>query len=310
MIIRAPGLIQSTDILLPRSVADKGATSYCVFLVDDFLRPEFMEMLRAEFPEDLLRKRMGARLAINIDLNDQSDEVNSFLAKSPIWRSYVQAWRSDEVLDDLMMLFKNQMRYRYVPWWRPLLMLRINSRAKLEVTVFLSAYRRGFRLTPHTDDKFKLLSLIHYVPSIDSRAEGRGGTAFFEPRAGVSRHHLRVLTEWSKGLRRLFPLWMAPSLEASLDRRYFESDELNTSQQSKFSNLFVSSKYIGYEDNRISGFVKNDWSMHEVNLEDFPEGELRRAVLINIRLRPTQSYRMIKPIEQLLVKMKRMIHKS
>lgn len=304
----SPNLFQPRDILLPRFVADESALPYCVFFTDDFLRPELMESLRADFPENLLCERMGQRLAINIDLADGTDAVNQFLNNSPIWRSYVQAWKSDEVLDDLMKLFKHHMRYRYVSWWRPFMMLRLRSHTRLDVTVFLSAYRRGFRLTPHSDDKFKLLSLIHYLPRADSKADGRGGTVFFEPRSGVTRHRLRVLTEWSKGLRRFFPLWLAPSLEASLDRRYFDSDELNAVQQKEFANLFVESRYIGYKDNRISGFVKNDWSMHEVNLEEFPEGELRRAVLINIRLRPTRLYRVIRPVEHFLVKVKRLIH--
>lgn len=300
-----PNLVQSRDVRLPRSVAEEKKYPSCVFVVDNFLSAELNESLCAEFPERLLHERMGVRLAMNVDLEDGTSEVSQFLAASSIWRSYVEAWKSDEVLDDLMMLFKHHVRSRCVPWWRPLLMFRTWSRRRLKITVLLSAYRRGFRLTPHSDDKFKLLSLIHYLPSADSKADGKGGTVFFEPRSGVTRRQLRVLTEWSKGLRRFFPLWMAPSLEASLDRRYFDSDQLSATQEREFANLFMESKYIGYKDNRISGFVKNDWSMHEVNLEEFPEGELRRAVLINIRLQPTRLYQLIQPFEQFLVKVKK-----
>jgi len=307
--IHSPNLLQPCDILLPRSVADENGNPYCLFFVDDFLRLELKESLSAEFPENLLRNRMGQRLAVSVDLEDGTDDVELFLASSSIWRSYLQVWKSKEVLDDLIQLFGPRMRDRYVSWWRPLMVHRMKRRSRLNVTVSLSAYRTGFRLTPHSDDKFKLLSLIHYLPVAESAANGHGGTVFYQPRRGVSRRQLRTLTDWSKGLRRLFPLWLAPSLEASLDRRYLDTDQLNSGQQSEFAKLFAELKYVGYQDNRLSGFVKNDWSMHEVNLENFPEGELRRAVIINVRLQPTLFYRAITPIEQCLAKVKRVFSK-
>ncbi|NDD18060.1 MAG: hypothetical protein EB104_04075 [Acidimicrobiia bacterium] len=301
-------MLKSSELVLPFETIPERRGAYRMFVIDDFLGRDYYRQLVSTFPDEYLQERLGHRLAVNVDL----EEVLSALKKkepqevSELWESFLKAWKCDSVLTNLLRIFRYDMRDRYVPWWRLFLAWRIMSPKRLRITILLSVYRKGFRLTPHSDDKFKLLSLILYFPSADSKASGEGGTLFFQPRPDISRRKLRVLGEWSRGLRRHLPLWLAPSLESSLDRKYTISDQLNPKQEKKFDSLFMKSQYVSYQDNRLSGFVKNDWSMHEVNLEDFPEGELRRAVLINVRLQPTPLYGVIQPLEQFLARAKKL----
>ena len=63
---------------------------------------------------------------------------------------------------------------------------------------------------------------------------------------------------------------------------------INKTEISAFNELFVESNYFTYESNKLIGFVKDSFSFHEVDLLDFPESELRCAVLVNLRLKPSK----------------------
>ena len=277
---------------------------YVVFCVDGYL-PEYLDSeLRKTFPDDIMLNRLGERLAVVVDLSENSEEFQEFRRASPVWNQYLQSWKSPLCLLELVEKFSEHWELRWYRPWRMLLRRRTRKLANLEVTVLLSVYRTGFKLTPHSDDKFKLLSLIHYLPHEDDISASSAGTTFFVPKSHTRRKHLRQFSEWSRGLRKYLPLWLAPTIEASLTRRYFQSDELNSEERVQFSKFFDTGLQIGYRRNQISGFIKNDWSMHEVDLCEFPEDALRRAVLINVRLRPSTVSRIIPKIEGLLMKLK------
>jgi hypothetical protein len=286
---------------LPSEVDQYEGLPYLVFCIDSYLPPIIAEELNSTFPEALMRARLGERFAANVDLLEKSPELIKFLDENQTWNEYAKYWHSKELLIKLIELFSPSWNKRWHPLWKPLMVFRCSRLKNLEVTTHLSVYRTGFRLTPHSDDKFKLLSLIHYLPEQESEEPSSAGTTFFSPLSSIRirRKDLRQFSEWSRGLRRHLPLWTAPSIEASLARRYSETDTLDATERTNFERYFIRFKHIDYKTNRITGFVKNDWSMHEVDLTDFPENQLRRAVLINVRLKPTRLSRLIPRLEKL-----------
>ncbi|NBV81941.1 MAG: hypothetical protein EBR63_01480 [Actinobacteria bacterium] len=86
-------------------------------------------------------------------------------------------------------------------------------------------------------------------------------------------------------------------IEASLSRRYFDNENLDERERQRFDQRFTRALNVQYAPNRVVGFIKNDWSMHEVDLSEFPQNELRRAVLINVRIPPSRVGKFIAKFE-------------
>lgn len=292
------------DVDLPPRFTESITDPYVMFYADGYLPEQLDNELRRTFPDRLVLNRLGERLAVNVDLSENSVEILEFLRANPVWDRYLQSWKSPSALQKLIERFSDQWDLRWYRSWRFFFKQRSRKPTNLEVTVLLSVYRAGFQLAPHSDDKFKLLSLIHYLPHDADTNDPGAGTTFFVPKSHCKRRDLRQFSEWSRGLRRYLPLWLAPTVEASLSRRYFISDEVNLDERSRFSEYFEVIRHVGYRTNRISGFLKNDWSMHEVNLREFPDNALRRAVLINVRLRPKMASHVIPKIESFAMKIK------
>lgn len=279
---------------------------YRVFHIDSYLADEIDRALCREFPTEILLRQIGDRLALNIDLVSDSDELHSFLKNSEVWRSYLAAWRSGDQLRNLVNSFYPELRARHIIPWRIFLARRLKRYGNLEITVLLSIYRRGFYLAPHSDDRHKLISLIHYLPVDEARSNGRGGTIFYTPRPNTRRRHLRQYSQWSRGIRKYFPIWLSPLVEASLKRRYLATDPIDAAEKATFDERFEQALDVEYRKNRICGFIKNDWSMHAVDLTEFPTDEIRRAVLINVRMRPSRMTKAVDRIEAVAAQLKRM----
>lgn len=292
---------------LPMTILERSNPHYLHFWVDEFLDDRHDAQLRAEFPSDLLKIQLGDRLSTSIDLFDGSEVVEEFLSRSPVWREYRDAFASPEWLHAVLRQFKNEFVARYPRYLRPVLGGRTLNPSNLEVSIALSFSRRGFHLSPHSDDKYKVLTLIHYFPE-QPGAELTGGTRFFLPSQDCSTSDLRSFTDWSRGLRKRLPFFrFAPSTEVSLTRRYENDDYLNATERDRFNELFRVGDYVEYRFNRISGFVKNNWTLHEVDLCDFPPDQFRRAALINIRLRQRWWSRVVPTIERRLSQIKKAI---
>jgi hypothetical protein len=298
------------QFLISDQLARRTNSSYLHFWADDFLPSSYDSQLRAEYPTELMLNRLKNRLSVNLNFHDGSVEVKTFLEGSPAWRRYHEVFTSREWLAETIRTFRGEFVRRYPLVLRPLLAVRVLKPSNLEVTVALSFSRKGFLLAPHSDDKFKLLTLIHYLP-VQTGAELSGGTGFFLPRQGCSLRNVRQFSEWSRGLRRYLPFYrLAPAIDSSLTRRYEEGEAPNPAERARFEALFERGDYVEYRTNRISGFVKNNWTFHEVDLSDFPEGEFRRAALVNIRLRPTRWADLIPTLERVLTRVKQSFRRS
>jgi len=67
-----------------------------------------------------------------------------------------------------MSIFGPAIRSRYHSLWRRILAPRMLRRRNLIVSVAFTVYRRGFRLSPISEYKFRLHSLNHYPPAANS----------------------------------------------------------------------------------------------------------------------------------------------
>jgi len=291
----------SPKVLMPSTAATKTVNHpYLAFCLDDYLPDEVDYELSRTFPDGLIMSPDGGGFAEYLSLSDDSPVVKEFLKHNPIWADYVAAWCSEQNLRHCLTLLQPEFVKRHTPMWRWILKWRLQKLRNLKMTVTLATYTKGFHLSPHSDDKYKLLSVIHYLPSPDSTPDARGGTTFYFPRSGTTRADLRQFSEWSRGVRRFLPIWTSPVIEASLPRRYTELDVVDESVFSNFDRYFQQSFHHDYKRNRMCGFVKNDWSMHEVDLSDYPVGEVRRSVLINIRVKKSATAKLIPKIEKWL----------
>lgn len=289
------------EVLVPPTVGIKTVGHpYLTFCIDDYLPTEVDDELVSTFPEDLIMSSDGEKFAKYLSLSDGSSSAKTFFQHNPIWADYVAAWSSKQNLRHCLTVFHSEFSERYTPMWRWILKRRLQKFGNLQVSVILAVYTKGFHLSPHSDDKYKVLSAIHYLPSPSSTPDARGGTTFYFPKSGTTRSDLRQFSEWSRGVRRFLPTWTSPVIEASLSRRYTEAETVNRSEFENFGRYFEQCFHHDYKKNRICGFVKNDWSMHEVDLSEYPVGEVRRSVLINVRVKEPAVAKIILKIEKWL----------
>ena len=283
---------------------------YLTFCIDNYLPTEVDDELASTFPDDLIMSKDGERFAKYLSLSDGSSSAKMFLQHNPIWADYVAAWCSEQNLRHCLTVFHSEFSERYTPMWRWILKRRLQKLSNLQVSVILATYTKGFHLSPHSDDKNKVLSVIHYLPSPGSIPDARGGTTFYFPRSCTTRSDLRQFSEWSWGVRQFLPIWISPVIESKLSRRYTEAEAINELEFVNFGSYFEQCFHHDYKKNRICGFVKNDWSMHEVDLSEYPVGEVRRSVLINVRLKEVEVSKLILKIEKWLISCKQTLKRK
>lgn len=276
------------------------------FVVDDFIPSDVDQHLRNTFPNEILTSKPVSQLTASVSYDDQT--VAHLLHQSQMWSSYFDAVLSEDFLTDLLKVFRREIQQRYPWYWRWILSPRALNPANLQTTALFSASRQGFQLSPHSDDKHKVISLIHYLPEIGSQGHESGGTRFFTPHNPRSRRRiLKPHSNWSRGIRRFIPFLLAPSFEISLTRRLRSEDKVDQDEVASFNLNFGESQSLTYSPNRLTGFIKNSWSVHEVDLSNFPSTEIRRAIIINVRLIPTRATSFLDDIDRILSRFKSMI---
>ena len=280
-------LISANHLLFSEQNLTRKDNWFTRFYVDDFLPEKFDFHLRNTFPSSILTSLGTAQLTTTVSYDDPL--VADFVSQSPEWSCYFDAILSEEFLQNLLSVFKHEIRNRYPLAWRWILAPRLFNSKNLETTAVFSASRRGFHLTPHSDDKYKVVSLIHYLPDALSTGSQDAGTRFFVPRDPRSKRRvLKSQSNWSRGVRRFLPFSLAPSFEFSLARRLRVDQAVNFQETISFDSNFELSESLEYAPNRLAGFIKNSWSIHEVDLTEFPSNAIRQAIIINVRLKPTK----------------------
>jgi len=218
------------------------------------------------------------------------------------------AWKalSDEVLSstfisNLLSLLKANRSM----WTSPIDFLRIWLRVKvtrLRVTISLHSGRRGYELTPHTDKADKFAALILYFGSTNPTAVAEGGTTFYRPKSRAeSQHYLRELTGLDSRLWSFVPFRLLPFRSAGLPRVYSHSDVTSEQSQAvqRFRELHEPFYKSKFSSNNMVLFFKDNLTWHEVNLQNYPPGEERRSLLINIYCSPTLPTRIYHRVRDL-----------
>ncbi|MFM9085009.1 MAG: hypothetical protein ACKORC_00845 [Acidimicrobiia bacterium] len=268
-------LIRPEDILLSKRITWRIDEPFTIFECKDFFTADVYRALSDDFPMKELEAKVHATGSRQARLHrDGSSDLDGFLDRSYVWRSFHDALMSRQFVSDVFDVMGREIRkaFRARPGLRRLqplhaqvLKYRHFSRLDFDINCSL----RGYELTPHVDKASKLVALLFYFP-VASEHEGRdGGTGFWRRRPGSTELPTKLT---QKGQ---LPRVVEPNDDAA------EADIAKRTFQTSFERFHVAE----YRANCVSGFVKTQDSWHDVDLRDFPEGARRRVVLYNINLR-------------------------
>jgi hypothetical protein len=151
--------------------------------------------------------------------------------------------------------------------------------------VQFSVRHTGSILSPHTDNADKVLALIVYFPEADESGM-EGGTAFYLPRSKVAEFKV-----FRKYVRHgwLIPLYLWRLRSSKLPT----SDSLEALNEVAehldfFDSHYQSALDAPYRLGAAGGFIKNQFSWHDLRLHDHPPGGVRRSLLVNVFIRPSK----------------------
>lgn len=302
--------IPTEAVQLSKRVLEQSTNHYLRFSVENFLDDQIYENLRNSFPVEALAEQMGTQFSTVFSLSGTSDATKSFLAEHPLWDEYRLAFEHENFRKDAIATFHNEFCNRYSTLYRPFIRRRLRNHESYEPTVLLTLSRTGYVLSPHSDDKFKVLSLIHYFPQPLSTARESGGTIYYVPTNHVDgTKAIRTFSIWNRGLRRLVPRSLIPVFESSVERINKSSDSITQESLKIFNAGFRRDSYSQYIPNRMVGFIKSANSFHELNLTEFPLTEYRAAVVINLRLKETFFSLMSNKFTNIEIRLARLKHR-
>jgi hypothetical protein len=172
---------------------------FTVVEIDDYLPSDFYAELLGTYPNPA---KDGRKHSMKNYWNSSMAAFDDFLAEHPAWSKLVEHMNSDGFLNHiyeycrpLIHAARGPLGSR--PWSRngvPVAggstsnmstLSKLANRLKfIEITpeFQLSSMERGHRITPHSDARNKLVSILLYFPDADWQPEWGGGTQFFRPR--------------------------------------------------------------------------------------------------------------------------------
>jgi hypothetical protein len=202
------------------------------------------------------------------------------------WQSIYTEITSPEFVRNTLLEFRDVILRRYPPLFRTIAKRWILNAKRYSSELQFSVRWTGSVLSPHTDNADKVLALVIYLPEAGQELES-GGTAFYLPRS--RRGEMRVFQRYLR-----FG-WLVP-----LGMRRLRSTKLPTSDSFSAEDL-VREHLKFFDDNyRIAfdapfhlgsagGFIKNQYSWHDVRLNNFAERAPRRTLLVNVMMRPSRA---------------------
>jgi hypothetical protein len=285
-------LIRPEDILLSKRITWRTDEPFTIFECAQFLPDEIFEQLATTYPWEQLRSKLqGSNLRGRMDEVADRAEFVSHLKQHPIWADLISALRSRAFRKDAHQVFRAGLRSR-AP--RGSILRRFNFTVLpswlLETKCDMTAYRRGFYLTPHTDSAKKFLALLIYFPELSVQAGPNSeGTGFWrESRVGASNEWFLRLTA-----TRFTDAQDAPLAGPKLARRFSE-DDVVPGEVAEFASDFERFHVSAGLPNSAAGFVKARNSWHDVDLRHYPEDRLRGALLVNINVITLTNRRVVR----------------
>jgi hypothetical protein len=208
------------------------------------------------------------------------------IAEHKCWQEVCASIDSPDFVRELLLGFGDAILCRYPIGVRTLARKWILNPKRYFSEIQFSVRWTGSILSPHTDNADKVLALIIYFPEAGQESE-RGGTAFYLPR--TRRCEMRVFQRYVKlgwlipfGLRRLRSTKL-PTSDS------FQAEDQVREHLEFFDDNYEKILDAPYNLGSAAGFIKNQYSWHDLRLNDFSERAPRRTLLVNVMLRPSRT---------------------
>ncbi len=239
---------------------------FCIFEKKNFLEDKIYNELRNNFPkeENFISVHSNGK---KMFLNNKQEEFYKFIEKN-IWSEFYNFFNRKEVCDQFIYLIKNQLRnienrrniknYSFIKKFQNNFYQKISNRlfkllnySSIRIGFEFSIIKKNCFIPPHCDTENKLLSLMIYFPPDDDDRYKNIGTNFYKLSDKNTKN---------------FDIWESKYLDSETTKIFYENYE-----------LFYNSRF---EKNKLTGFIKNEKSWHDV--KQFDENIVRKSLNINL----------------------------
>lgn len=257
-------------IELPKKLKDFDVylvSPFTIFEKKKLLNNDYYQKLFDEFPTENFFENAHS-LGNKKYFNDKDEFFDKFLNESPTWKSFYNYLNSDEFLEQILFLCKQNLdlieerkkiknikiKYEY----KKDLISRIKRKIKKKFGYYearlafeFSIMKNRSYIPPHNDTSSKLISLMIYFPDINQDGNENLGTNFYK----------------NKG--KDFNLWRGDMLDKKNSEIFYDNYE-----------KFYTSRY---EKNKLVGFLKSKSSWHDVSKLDINSSS-RKSLNMNLYL--------------------------
>ncbi len=260
---------------------------FTFFQCQEFFTKAYAQVLLNSFPLrqlESVRQPGFSHATISTYRNPQL--FREVIAEHKCWQEVCASIDSPDFVRELLLGFGDAILCRYPIGVRTLARKWILNPKRYFSEIQFSVRWTGSILSPHTDNADKVLALIIYFPEAGQESE-RGGTAFYLPR--TRRCEMRVFQRYVKlgwlipfGLRRLRSTKL-PTSDS------FQAEDQVREHLEFFDDNYEKILDAPYNLGSAAGFIKNQYSWHDLRLNDFSERAPRRTLLVNVMLRPSRT---------------------
>jgi len=276
---------------LSEAIRERFDERFTFFVCDQLFTQTEASNLLKQFPTEVIEsfRQKHASHATLSSLRHPT-EIESFLQESQAWREVYLWFTSNMFVSDVLQTFEEPILAKYPLIIRVLFRRWILNESRYYGEVQFSLRHTGSVLSPHTDNADKVLALIVYFPG-ESESTPGGGTAFYRPRS--RRSEFKVFGKYIRWG------WLIPlRLRRLLSVKLPTSDSLDAMREVGEHLDFFDTHYqrvldAPYVLGGAGGFIKNQFSWHDLRLHDFPPGGVRRSLLVNVFLRPSKARSLI-----------------
>ena len=272
---------------LSETISERVNQRFTFFLCRQLFSIDEAESLSKQFPTKTIEElRESDASHATLSTIRHPEIVTDFLRRSRDWQEVYRWFTSREFISDVLKTFERPILAKYPPVARTFLRSWILKESRYYGEVQLSVRLTGSVLSPHTDNADKVLALIAYFPEAEESA-ANGGTAFYRPRNRASE--FKVFGRYMRW-GWLIPLGLRRLQSAKLPT----VDSFNAASEVAEHLEFFDRHYqcvckAPYQLGSAGGFIKNQYSWHDLRLDDVPSGMVRRSLLVNVFLRPSKA---------------------